>query len=124
MAKNKMGNTQKMAFLNAMKANKQSSDSVVEYDGQSTEYKTRTERHQAKQSISTKRRTVTLDDLYETLAEVQDYKSKDFTSETWLPFVNAFTQALEVYQANHPNQDDIVIAKEALTVAKNQLVRK
>ena len=122
MGTNKMGDTQKMAFLNAMKANKQSSDSMVEYDGKSTEYKTRAERHSKK--VSTKRRTVTLDDLYDALDEVQDYQSKDYTTETWLPFVNAFTQALEVYQTKHPNQDDLVVAKEALEVAKKQLVRK
>lgn len=131
---NKMGNTQKMAFLNAMKANKnkgqmESEESAIKPESEVTEkpYKTRAERHLNKSQeevISTKQRIVTLDDLYDALAEVQDYKSKDYTPETWLPFVNAFTQALSVYQAKHPNMDDVVIAKEALSIAKKQLIRR
>lgn len=126
---NKMGDTQKMAFLNAMKASKTEANQTeaTEEPAEEKTYRTRAERHQQRQEehvTSTQQRSVTLDDLYDALAEVQDYKSKDFTSETWLPFVNAFTQALDVYQSQYPNRDDIVVAKEALMVARQQLVRK
>ena len=67
---------------------------------------------------------ITIDDLYDTLAEVQDYQSADYTEESWLPFLNTFTQALVVYQSTNPTPEEILIAREAVLIAKSQLIKK
>lgn len=161
--KNKMGDTQKMAFLNAMKKTKQSKKEEIEesikQEGtpekdqpETRVFRTRAERRAASDGytrpvaplpvdeevdekataneqpqfhfVHTKLHQVTLDDLYDSLAEVQDYKSKDYTKETWLPFVSAFTQALEVYQSDNPTREDLMVANDTLRVAKEQLIKR
>lgn len=177
--KNKMGDTQKMAFLNAMRQSEPSKKEEIEKAKEDTTifhdtaeeikrqprtvFKTRAERRAASEGYTrpvaplpvdeeaqqpaqprrketvirrqtlmteeTEQRTrvkktpfnVTVDDLYDALAEVQDYQSKDYTKETWLPFVSAFTQALEVYQMDDPSAEKLMVASEALRQAKNQL---
>lgn len=158
--KNKMGDTQKMAFLNAMRKTKPNKKEEVEASVRNeTEqgnkkpetriFKTRAERRAASEGytrpvaplpvdeqedkkedesqvhfVHTKLHQVTLDDLYESLAEVQDYQSKDYTKETWLPFVSAFTQALEVYQSDEPTREELLVASDTLKVAKEQLIKR
>lgn len=64
---------------------------------------------------------ITEDKLYDALEEVQDYNGHEFTRETWLPFVNAFTQALTVYQKEEPTAEEMLVAYDALKAAKAQL---
>lgn len=155
-----MGDTQKMAFLNAMRKTKPNKKEEIEASvrdeteqsnkkPETRVFKTRAERRAASEGytrpvaplpvdeqedkkedepqvhfVHTKLHQVTLDDLYESLAEVQDYQSKDYTKETWLPFVSAFTQALEVYQSDEPTREELLVASDTLKVAKEQLIKR
>lgn len=76
------------------------------------------------QAVNIAPRKVTVDDLYDALAQVQDYRSQDYTKATWLPFVNAFTQALEVYQSDEPTMEELMVANDALKAAKEQLIKR
>lgn len=84
---------------------------------------TKVEQTTIKMNLNNMKTDITVDDLYDTLAEVQHYQSKDFTEESWLPFVTVFTQALTVYQSDEPTVEEILIARDAVLIAKNKLVR-
>lgn len=150
---NKMDDEQKQQFLQAMGVNSSKNKDISEEKNENI-FKTRAEKRAASdgytrpvapipvqgedvnritKSTKTEQTTlklnkfnpdITLDDLYNTLAEVQNYQSSDYTEETWLTFYNAFTKALIVYQMDQPKLEEILIVRDELIVSKNQLVKK
>ena len=151
VSRNKMDEKQKQAFLKAMSdanntdnyqegkytsRSERNTNKNIEYtqkvapisiqaeDVNKAKKMTNIEQTTIMMNLNNVKDNVTIDDLYDALAKVQDYQSSDYTTETWLPFVDTFKHALVVYQSEEPTTSEILIAIDALQISAKQLVKK
>lgn len=126
---NKMDDTQKMAFLNAMRVKTKKGTTEPEETLEQEENPTRQSRRQQREkevqtAAKPEELDLALDQLYDYLARLQSLRSKSYTLETWLPFHNAYSEALLVYQLPQPTKEQIQKVTVDLQKAEANLQKK